>query len=63
MWLAGHVIRMGKETAGKTKSRWVENIQMDHVVIGVGDMDSIGLAQDKDKWRAPVGFIMSLRIP
>jgi hypothetical protein len=33
---------------------WVENIKMDLVVIGWGGVDWIGLAWDKEKWKALV---------
>jgi hypothetical protein len=32
--------------------RWVDNIKMDLLEIGWGDLEWIGLAQDRDKWRA-----------
>jgi hypothetical protein len=31
--------------------------------IGLGDVDWIVLAQDRDKWRALVNAVMNLRIP
>jgi hypothetical protein len=36
---------------------------MDLGEIVSGDEDSIGLAQDWDKWRALVNAVMNLRIP
>jgi hypothetical protein len=35
---------------------------MDFVVIDWGGVDWIGLAQDRDKWRALVNAIMHLRV-
>jgi hypothetical protein len=43
--------------------RWVDNIKMDLLEIGWGDVDWIGLAQDRDKWRALVNAVMNLRVP
>jgi hypothetical protein len=31
--------------------------------VGCGGMDWIGLAEDKDRWRAIVTWIMNLRVP
>jgi hypothetical protein len=38
------------------------NIKMDLGEIGFEDMDRIHLAQDRDKWRALVNTVMSLRV-
>jgi hypothetical protein len=40
---------------------WVDNIKMDVVEIGRGGVDSTGLDQDKDKWRAAMNALMNLR--
>jgi hypothetical protein len=36
---------------------------MDLGEIGLGGMDWIGLAEDRDKWRALLNAIMNLRVP
>jgi hypothetical protein len=36
---------------------------MDLLKISWGDVDLIGLAQDRDKWRALVNAVMNLRVP
>jgi hypothetical protein len=41
----------------------VNNIEMDLGQIGWGDIDWIGLAQDRDKWRALVNAVMNLQVP
>jgi hypothetical protein len=42
---------------------WVNNIKMDLVDVGWGDWDWIGLAQDRDGWRALVNSVLNLRVP
>jgi hypothetical protein len=71
---AGHVARMGeprnayrilvgnpkgKRPLGRPRRRWVDNIKMDLSEIGWDGMDWIGLAQDRDKWRALVYTVMN----
>jgi hypothetical protein len=34
---------------GKPRRRWLDNIRMDLVEVGWGDVDWIGLAQDRDR--------------
>ena len=43
--------------------RWVDNIKVDLQEVGCGYMDWIGLAQDRDRWRALVSAVMNLRVP
>jgi hypothetical protein len=42
---------------------WMDNIRMDLVEVGWGDVDWIGLAQDRDRWRALVNSVLNLRVP
>jgi predicted small integral membrane protein len=42
---------------------WVDNIKVDLLQMGWSDVDWIGLAQDRDKWRALVNAVMDLRVP
>jgi hypothetical protein len=53
----------GKRTLGRSRRRWMDNIKMDPLEIGRGSVDWIGLAQDRDKWRALVNVVMNLRAP
>jgi hypothetical protein len=76
MSCAGHVARMGekrnayrllvgkpegKRPLGRPRCRWVENIRMDLGEVGCGDVDWIGLAKDRNKWRALVNSVLNLR--
>jgi hypothetical protein len=52
----------GRRPLGRTRRRWEDNIKMD--LQGVGwSMDSIELAQDRDRWRALVNAAMNLQFP
>jgi hypothetical protein len=42
----------GKDTARILRRRWVYNIKMDLGEVGWGDVNWIGLAQDRNRWRA-----------
>jgi hypothetical protein len=41
----------------------VDNIKMGLGEIGWGNMDWIGLAQDRDQWMALVNVVMNLLVP
>jgi hypothetical protein len=48
---------------GRHRRRWKDNIKMDLREIGFGDVDWIHSDQDRDRWRALVNTVMSLRVP
>jgi hypothetical protein len=76
---AGHVARMGekrnayrllvgkpegKKPLGSPRHRWVDNIRMDlGAPLQEGDVDWIGLAKDRNRWRALVDSVLNLRVP
>jgi hypothetical protein len=53
----------GKKPLGRPRRRRVDNVKMDLRDIGWGGVDWIGLAQDRDRWRAVVNAVMNLRVP
>jgi len=53
----------GKRPLGRPRHRWDYNIKMDFQEVGCGSMDWIGLAEDRDRWRALVNAVMKLRVP
>jgi hypothetical protein len=53
----------GKRPLGKARRRWIDNTKMDLLEIGLNVVDSIGLAQDRYRWRALVNSVMNLRVP
>jgi hypothetical protein len=74
---AGHVARMGekrnvyrlsvgkpegKTPLGRPRRRCVDNIRMDLGEVGWGDVDWVGLAKDRDRWRALVNSVLNLRV-
>jgi hypothetical protein len=52
----------GKRPLGRPRRRWEDNVRMDIQEVGCGGMDWIGLAQDRDRWRAIVNAVMNLRV-
>jgi hypothetical protein len=61
---AGHVGKPeGKRLLGRPRCRWVDNIRMDLGEIRWGGVDWIGLAKDRNRWRALVNAVMNLRVP
>jgi hypothetical protein len=75
---AGNIARMGENTnayrllvgkpdgnrpLGRQSRRWVDNIRMDLGEVEWGDVDWIGLAQDRKRWRALVNSVLKLRVP
>jgi hypothetical protein len=53
----------GKRPLGKPRRRWIDNIKMDRLEIGVSVVNWIGLAQDRYRWRALVNALMNLQVP
>jgi hypothetical protein len=53
----------GNAPPGRPRRRWVDNIRIDLGEVGWGDVDWIGLAQDRNRWRALVNSVLNLRVP
>jgi hypothetical protein len=52
----------GKRPLGRPRRRWIDNIKMDFLEIGLSAVDLIGLALDRYRWRALVNSVMNLRV-
>jgi hypothetical protein len=52
----------GRRPLGRSRRRWVNNIEVDLREIGWDGIDWIDLAQDGDQWRALVNTVMNLRV-
>jgi hypothetical protein len=52
----------GKRSLGRPRRRWVDNTRMDLREVGWGDVDWIGLAQDRNRWRALVNAVMNFLV-
>jgi hypothetical protein len=53
----------GNRPLGRPRCRWVDNIRMDLGEVGCGDVDWIGLDEDRNRWRALVNSVLNLRVP
>jgi hypothetical protein len=53
----------GKRPLGRPRHRWVDNIKTNLAEIGWDGVDWVGLAQDRDKWRALVNAVINVQVP
>jgi hypothetical protein len=53
----------GTRPLRRPRHRWVNNIRMNLGEMVWGGVDWVGLAQDRDRWRALVNAVMQLRVP
>jgi hypothetical protein len=49
-----------KRPMGRPRRRWKDNIRVDLQEVGFEGVDWIGLAQDRDSWRAIVNAVMNI---
>jgi hypothetical protein len=69
----GYVARMGekrnvhrllvRKPVGRTRSRWINNIKMNLLEIELSNVEWIGLAQDRYRWRVLVNAVMNFCVP
>ena len=52
----------GETPLGRLRRKWEDNIRMDLKEVGCGAMNSINLAQNRDRWRAFVNAGMKLGV-
>jgi hypothetical protein len=52
----------GKRPLGRPRRRWEDGIIIELREMGLGGVDWIRLAQDRDWWRAVVSAVMNLRV-
>jgi hypothetical protein len=53
----------GKRPLGRPRRKSMDNIKVDLLELSWGGVNWIGLANDRDKWRALVNAVMNLRVP
>jgi hypothetical protein len=53
----------GMRPLERPKCRWIGNIKMDLLEIGLNVVDWIGLAQDRYRRRALVNVVMKIQVP
>jgi hypothetical protein len=52
----------GRRPLGRPRRRWEYGVGMDLRETGLGDVDWIRLAQDRDLWRAVVSAVINLQV-
>jgi hypothetical protein len=50
----------GKRPLGRPRRKWEDGIRMDLRETGLGGVDWIRLAQNRDRWQAVVSVVMNL---
>jgi hypothetical protein len=53
----------GKRPLGRPRCKWIDDIKMNLLEIGLNVVEWIGLAQDRYRWRALVNAVMNLWVP
>jgi hypothetical protein len=53
----------GKRPLGRPRRRWIYNIKMDLLEIGLSVVNWTGMAQYRYRWRALVNSVTNLRVP
>jgi hypothetical protein len=53
----------GKRPLARPRRRWIGNIKMDLLEIGLSTVEWIGLDHDRYRWRALMNAVMSFRTP
>jgi len=53
---------VGRRPLGRPRRRWADKIRTNLQEVACVYMDWIGLAQDRDRWRALVSAVMNLRV-
>jgi hypothetical protein len=53
----------GIRPLGRPRHRWVVNIRMNLGGVGWGDVDWIGLAHNRNRWRALVNSVLNIWVP
>jgi hypothetical protein len=53
----------GKRPIGRPRCTCLDDIRMELVEVGWGDVNWIGMAQDRNRSRALVNSVLNLRVP
>jgi hypothetical protein len=53
----------GRRPLGRPTCRWLDNIRMDLVEVGWGNVDWIGLAHDGNRWKVLVNSVLNFLVP
>jgi hypothetical protein len=48
---------------GSPRRKLMDNVRMDLTEVGWGDVNWIGLAKDRNRWRAVMNSVLNFRVP
>jgi hypothetical protein len=58
-----YTLLVGNRPLVRSRCRWVDNIRKNLGELEWGDVDWIGRAQDRNRWRALLNSVLNLRVP
>jgi hypothetical protein len=53
----------GRRPLGRPRRRLEDNIKMDLQEVGCAGMEWMDLAQDRERWRVLLNWVMNLQVP
>jgi len=63
LYISLNIVRVIEWRKMKPSHMWEDNIKIDLLEMEFGNMDWIGLIQDRDRWQTLLNAVMKIRVP